>query len=288
VARGTQHRKRRPRTNAAVAQAPAKRGRPKRPSWEQQLFFGRLRGHAKWVSFVIAAAFIISFVLLGVGSGSTGISDILGNLLNGSSATGASLSSLQQQTASHPKSATAWQNYANKLEQAHQDDNAIAALTQYSKLRPKDQNALLELAGLYLSRATDWNTLYSDSQALSQALSPSPLLSPKTTSPLGKAVAALPADPVASSVTSELGTTTSNDYEKVIGYLSSRLTVYQQLAALSPNDAVTQYSLAQAAQDAGNSKVALAAYAKFLKLAPNDSLAPTARQQIAALKAAAG
>ncbi len=42
VARGTQHRKRRPRENARLAPAPAK-ARAKRPSWEDQLFFGRLR-----------------------------------------------------------------------------------------------------------------------------------------------------------------------------------------------------------------------------------------------------
>ena len=54
----------------------------------------------------------------------------------------------------------------------------------------------------------------------------------------------------------------------MIGYLSSRLTVYQKLAALNPDDAVTQYELAQAAQDASNSKVAIAAYEKFLNDTP--------------------
>ena len=74
----------------------------------------------------------------------------------------------------------------------------------------------------------------------------------------------------------------------MVGYLTSRLSVYQKLAALSPNDAVTQYSLAQAAQDADSLKVAVNAYKKFLKLAPSDSLAPTARAEIKALKAAGG
>ena len=287
MARGTQHRKRRPRTNARVAQAPVKTGRPKRPSWEDQLFFGRLRAHARWMFVLIAAAFVISFVILGVGSGSTGISDVLSNLLSGSSATGASLSSLEHQTVLHPKSAVDWRNYASKLEQAHQDDNAIAALTEYTDLRPKDQDALLELAGIYLSRADDWNTLYSNTEALQETLSPQPFLAPTSTSPLGRAVAALP-DPVGTAISNQLGGTTSAEYSKVIGYLSSRLTVYQQLVALSPNDAVTQYELAQAAQDADSLKVAVNAYEKFLKLAPSDSLAPTARAEIKALKAAGG
>jgi tetratricopeptide (TPR) repeat protein len=234
---------------------------------------------------VVAAAFIISFVILGVGSGSTGISSVLSNLLSGSTASGSSLAALKEQTVKHPKSATAWLNYANKLEQAQQDDNAIAALTQYTTLRPKDQNALEELAGLYLSRATAWNTLYGNAQALTEALTPTPFVSPSTSSSLGKGIAALPADPVSAAVTSELGTETDNDYSKIIGYLTSRVGVYQKLAGLNPDDAYTQYSLAQAAQDAGNAPVAIKAYEKFLKLAPNDSLAPTARSAITQLKA---
>ena len=287
MARGTQHRKRRPRTDARLAPAPARAPRPKRASWEDQLFFGRLRAHAKWVFVLLALAFAVSFVILGVGSGSTGISDILGNFFSGSSATGASLSSLKKKTVEQPKSAVAWSNYANKLEEDHQDDNAIAALTQYTKLEPKDQNALLELAGLYLNRATDWNTLYTDSQALTEALSPSAPLSPKPSSTLGKALASVPS-PFASAVSSQYTTATDNDYEMVVTYLSDRVTVYQKLAKLSPDDAVTQYSLGEAAVDAGNSAVAIKAYQTFLKLAPDDSLAPTARQEIKSLKTSGG
>jgi hypothetical protein len=288
VARGTQHRKRRPRTNARIVQAPAKTGgRPRRPEWEDQLFFGRLRSHARWVFVLIAAAFVVSFVILGVGSGSSGISNILSNLLSGSSATGASLSSLQHETVLHPKNALDWRNYASKLEQAHQNDQAIAALTQYTKLRPTDQDALLELAGLDLGRASDWNTLYSNSQAQTQALSPSPLLVPKASSALGKAVSSLPA-PVASAISSQFSSASSNDYTQLVSYLNQRVGVYQKLAALNPSSAVTQYELAQAGQAAGNLKLAVQAYQTFVKLAPADSLAPTARHEIAALKAAGG
>ncbi len=205
MARGTQHRKRRPRPNAQLAPATVRSGRPRRPSWEDQLFFGRLRGHARWVFVLIAAAFVVSFVILGVGSGSTGISSALSSLLSGSSASGASLSSLQKQTVAHPKSASAWRAYATKLEEAQQPDNAIAALTKYTQLRPKDQNALLELAGLYLSRANDWNNLYSNTESLTQSLSPSSPVIPKTSSSLAGALNALPS-PFASAVSSQYGT----------------------------------------------------------------------------------
>ena len=90
MARGTQHRKRRPQANARVAQpahsAPA--AKPKRvqhQKWEDQLFFARLRNHGKFLWYLLAAALIAAFVLLGVGSGSTGISQIMQNIFNGTS-----------------------------------------------------------------------------------------------------------------------------------------------------------------------------------------------------------
>jgi predicted Zn-dependent protease len=288
VARGTQHRKRRPRENARLAPTPARRSRPQRPSWENQLFFGRLRRQAKWWSFLIAGAFIISFVLLGVGSGSSGISDILGNLLSGSTASGASLSSLQKQTVAHPKSATAWLNYATRLEQVQQDANAITALEQYIKLRPKDQNQLAELASLNLDRADAWYTLFGNAETLEQSLAPTPLLTANASSPLGKALAALPADPVESAVSAGLNTEISTDEEEFNSYLDSRMTVLQQLVKLTPDNALNQDELAQAAQEANDPSVAIAAYKAVVKLVPNDTLATTARQQIASLKASGG
>ncbi len=59
------------------------------PSWEDQLFFSRLRRHAKVVYVLLAVIFAGGFVFLGVGSGSGGIGDLLqGNFFgNGGSST---------------------------------------------------------------------------------------------------------------------------------------------------------------------------------------------------------
>jgi tetratricopeptide (TPR) repeat protein len=284
VARGTQHRKRRPRPNARVAQQPqAKAKRPSRPRWEEQLFFGRLRAHAKWMFVFLAAVFAISFVIFGVGSGSTGISDVLQNFFSGSSASGSSLSSLEKKTIDHPKDAVAWRAYATKLEQKNMDDAAITALSQYTTLKPKDEGALRELAGIYLRRASDWDTIYVNLQARNQALSPTAPVSPSSTSALGKALGSV-TSPIADAVAAEISASTSNAYSKVIGYLNQRLDVYKKLIALNPKDAVTQYSLAQAAQDAGDLSTAVKAYKAFLKLAPADSQAATARQTLKQLE----
>src|SRR5438046_3583778 len=60
------------------------------PSWEDQLFFSRLRRHAKIIYVLLALAFAIGFVAFGVGSGSTGIGDSLRGLFGCSSGSSAS------------------------------------------------------------------------------------------------------------------------------------------------------------------------------------------------------
>jgi hypothetical protein len=145
VARGTQHRKRRTTPNARVAPAPAKKTkRVKHERWEDQLFFSRLRVHAKWVFVFLALVFGVGFVIFGVGSGSTGISDVLQNFFNGTSSSGASASSLRKKAEAHPNQPKPWRDLATKLEADNKLDDAIGALKHYTALRPKDQNVLEE------------------------------------------------------------------------------------------------------------------------------------------------
>jgi tetratricopeptide (TPR) repeat protein len=286
VARGTQHRKRRPPANARVAAQPAARAkqRRKQPEWHDQLFFGRLRNHAKWVFVVLAAIFALSFVVFGVGSGSSGISNAFQSVFGGTSATGSSLASLEKQTVDHPKLASAWLAYGNKLEQKGRDDDAAAALTTYSTLKPKDEDVLRQLAGIYLRRAQDWNTLYTDAQVRAQAITPSSPFAPKSGTKLGDALSSVD-DPLAAAAGQQDSSTASTAYTKVIGYLGQRLEAYKKLVKLEPKDAVTQLSLAQAASDASDAATAIAGYKAFLELAPTDSQAPAARKALKALEA---
>jgi Flp pilus assembly protein TadD len=236
------------------------------------------------VFLFLAIVFAVGFTLLGVGSGSTGIGDALQNFFQGFGGSGgSSLSSLVKKTEEQPKSAVAWRNLATKYEGDSRDDDAIGALTTYTTLRPKDQSALTELAGLYLKRASDWETVYEDDEAQTQALVPTSPFSPKSTSELGKAFASLAA-PITSAVQSTTSTSAETAYDQVLGYLSDREGVYKKLAKLTPKDSNTQYELGQAAQDTGDSKTAIAAYQAFLKLAPNDPLAGTARKALKQLK----
>jgi tetratricopeptide (TPR) repeat protein len=289
VARGTQHRKRRPQANARVTQpshtvAPPKPKRVQHQKWEDQLFFARLRNHGRILWFLLTGALILAFVLLGVGSGSSGISSIVSNFFSGTSASGKSLSSLQKQTVDHPKNAAIWLAYANKLQQDNQPDEAAAALTTYTTLRPKDQDALRQLAALYLRRATDWQTIYQSQQARDQAFASSPTLVPKSGTPLAQAIASL-ANPLGSAVSADTGAVVNNAYQQFASALTQRESAWKKISALAPKDASTQLSLAQAAQDAADTKTAIAAYKAYIRLAPADSGVPVAKKALKQLEA---
>jgi tetratricopeptide (TPR) repeat protein len=286
VARGTQHRKRRPAANArSAAVAAPKRQKP--PQWQEELFFQRLRNHAKWAYVGLAVAFVLGFVLLGVGSGSTGISDVLGNMFSSGSGGGTSISNLQKKVDKAPKNAQAWRDLATALEQKQRTQDAVNALERYTALRPKDQNALAELASQYGTLATNYATDYSNAQAeASQFASPGAVFAPASTTPFGKAFADPTAlqDPIAASVQSLASTKQSTAYTNFQTAQKNAEDVYKKLVALNPSDATTQIQLGQAAQAAGDTKAAIAAYEAFLKLAPTDPLAPQVKQALKQLK----
>jgi tetratricopeptide (TPR) repeat protein len=286
VARGTQHRKRRPAANArAAAVAAPKRRKP--PEWQEQLFFQRLRTHAKGAYVALAVAFVLGFVLLGVGSGSTGVSDVLQNMFNFGSGGGTSVSSLQKKTANNPNDANAWRDLATALEQKTRTQEAINALQRYSALRPKDQSALEELAGQYSSLANNYATDYTNAQAAASTQAPpDATFAPPSTSPFGKAFSdpAALKDPISAAVQSQSSTQQSTAYTKYQEAQKNAEQTYQKIAALTPKDATIQIQLGQAAQSAGDTAAAIAAYKAFLKLAPTDPLAPQVKQALKGLQ----
>jgi regulator of sirC expression with transglutaminase-like and TPR domain len=286
VARGTQHRKRRPAANArSAAVAAPKRQKP--PEWQEQLFFQRLRNHAKWAYVGLAVAFVLGFVLLGVGSGSTGISDVLGNMFSSSSGGGTSISKLQAKVDKNPANATAWRDLATAFEQKQRNQDAVNALERYTALRPKDQNAIAELASQYGTLA---NTYAADYTAASneavQFIAPAAAFAPAATTPFGKALADPKAlqDPISAVIRQQAQTKQSTAYANYQGAQKSAEAAYRKLVALNPSDATTQIQLGQAAQSAGDTKTAIAAYNAFLKLAPTDPLAAQVKQALKSLK----
>jgi cytochrome c-type biogenesis protein CcmH/NrfG len=296
VARGTQHRKRRtgpnarkPAQAAAVAAAASQKPRKrKQAQWEEQLFFQRLRVHAKWAFVLLALVFGLGFVFLGIGSGSNGITDALQNAFNfGRSSGGASISSLEKKADANPLDAQAWRDLATAYETKQRTDDAIRALAQYTSLRPKDVGALGELASQYTQQANGYAQTYQElqSEAVSQ-VPPSAVFAPPASTPFGKAFSDPKAlqDPISTTLQQELQTKQQTALSNYQTAQSNAQKTYQQIVALTPSDANAQLQLAQAADASGDSKVALKAYQAFLKLAPQDPLAPQIRQQVKQLK----
>jgi Flp pilus assembly protein TadD len=284
VARGTQHRKRRPQPDARVAgpeprAAARKAKKPKHASWEDQLFFSRLRLHAKWMFGFLALVFAFSFVIFGVGSGSSGIGDVLQNFFQGSSSSSPSVSKAQKKTQENPKDPKGWRDLATALEQKDRQDEAADALAKYTALKPKDEGALQELGGLYLAKADTAAQEYVTAQTKSAALVPSDTFKPAASS----GFAQIYQDPISTAATAASTATTGAAYSKYLDAQSKAVDVYKKVVKLNPKDATNQYRLAQVAQNAGDSKTAIAGYKAFLKLAPGDPLAPTARKALKAL-----
>jgi tetratricopeptide (TPR) repeat protein len=291
VARGTQHRKRRTGPNArkpVAAPAVAAPHKRKPAQWEEQLFFQRLRVHAKWAFVLLAAVFGLGFVFLGIGSGSNGITDALQNAFNfGKSSGGTSISSLEHKTAKHPLDAQAWRDLATAYETKQRTDDAIRALSQYVGLRSHDTGALAELASEYAQQANQAATDYQNVSAeMATQVPPQAAFAPPANTPLGKAFNDPKAlqDPISTTIQQQLQAkqqTALQSYQTAQGNAED---TYKKIVKLTPNDANAQVQLAQSAQATGDSKVALAAYKKFLKLAPQDPLAAGVRTQVKQLE----
>lgn len=259
------------------------------PEWQEQLFFQRLRNHAKWAYVFLAVAFVLGFVLLGVGSGSTGLSDVFQNAFNFGSSGGTSISSLQKKTIAHPDDAQAWRDLATAYEQKQRTQDAITALERYSALKPKDGDALSELASQYTTLSRTYATDYQNAQVEGSTISPATTFAPPASTVFGKIYADPKAlqDPISQLIVSQVQTRAQTAASNYSSAQKSAEAAFQKLALLTPTDVTVQFQLGQAAQAAGDYKTAVAAYSRFLKLAPQDVDAPSVRQLLKQVKAQA-
>jgi tetratricopeptide (TPR) repeat protein len=288
LARGTQHRKRRPTAHARAASGTSAVATPQRkhkpPQWQEELFFSRLRVHAKWMFVLLALVFALGFVVFGVGSGSSGISDALQGAFNFGSS-GSSISSLEKKAREHPQQAKAWRDLATAYEQKQRTADAVNALQRYIALRPKDQGGLSELAIQQTQLAGSIATDLQNVEIAAQAIVPQCTFTPSGNSPFARMYASPNAlqNPIVAAVQANAQSKVDAGRVKLQNAETAAERTYQTLEKLNPKDATTQLNLGQAAQNAGDTPTAIAAYKAFLKLAPSDPLAPQVRQQLQAL-----
>ncbi|MDQ3067144.1 MAG: tetratricopeptide repeat protein [Actinomycetota bacterium] len=251
---------------------------------EDTMFFSRLRRHAKWMFVFLALVFGLGFVVFGIGSDQgTGIGDILRDS-GGQGSDTPSVSEARGRVKENPKSLEAQRVLATALVEEGETDEAITVLTKYvDKKKPADEDALRELGGLHIGRATN---LAQEAQAAQLRAS---FLTFGTTfsSPLelGEGQTLGP-DPIDEAISTQASAAVSEAYAKAQESFQAAEDTYDKLAAALPNDPNVQLDLAQVAQQSGNLPRAITAYEKFLELAPDDPSAPIVKQQITQLKEA--
>jgi tetratricopeptide (TPR) repeat protein len=252
--------------------------------YEDTLFFNRLRKRAKWVFIFLAVVFAGGFVLFGVGSSNvSGLSDIFNGIRGGGSGQ-PSVSKAEKATQKDPKNPTAWHDLAAAYDTNGDIASAISAWTTYTTLRPKNVDGLQSLASDYEQQFSSQTQVAAAAQADAQNAQAS-TFGPPPTSPLGRALGSV-SDPIEQAITSSANQR-FNDALTARQQTAQKLEgVYKQIASLhNPPEPSDQLLLAQAAQNAGDNPGAVAAYKKFVKLAPDDPNASYAKQQIKALAA---
>jgi tetratricopeptide (TPR) repeat protein len=251
---------------AKKAQAqPAKpsRGRRRRHSGggnpNQQLFFMRLRRGQKWLYALLAVVFGITFAGVGVGSGNNGGLSQLYSGLFGSG--GNPVSKAQGEIEKNPVKgyralATAYETKGNTVQ-------AMTALQSYLALRKNDANAWSELGGLELSQARTYATQYQQAQQSSQLADPSQPFMPS-----GTLTQAVGTNAAFQQAAEQATTQVSTLYNKAITTLHAAVGDYQKVIKIHPRSSTGWQQLATASENAGNYKLAVKSWHKYLKLYP--------------------
>ena len=257
----------------------------KAPSWEEQLFFSRLRRHAKVIYVLLAMVFVFSFVLLGVGSGSNGISDALQSFFGQNSGTSLSsqIKDKQQAVNRQPKNVNLYLDLAGLYQSDNQEANALATLRKARQVAPRNIDVLSRIASIYGGQAGREGDNYRNVLATySENVTTPPGL--QTSSQIGQA---LTSDPYSQALQTQL----NDAYTKVITAYQKVAGVYKQAAQISKgtsNEPNALLQWASAAQSANDVTTAITAYQQFLKVAPDNANAPAVRQTLAQLQASLG
>jgi tetratricopeptide (TPR) repeat protein len=253
------------------------------PSWEEQLFFSRLRRHAKIMYVLLALAFAIGFVAFGVGSGSSGIGDILqGNFFGGGgTSTSSQIRDKQKAIERNPRDVGLYLDLAGLYQTDQKESQALVVLRRAEQIAPKNLDVLNRIAGIYSGRAERARTVAENAQIryLENTTAPPGL---DTNSSLGQAIAS---DPYSDA----LRTKATEAFTKMTTAYSKAEASYKRVATAAvgtSQEANAQLQLAGVAQNASDLPTAIAAYKRFLKISPDDPNATAVRQTIAQLQAA--
>lgn len=231
---------------------------------------------------LLALVFGVGYVVFGVGGSGTGLGDVLNS--GGGGTNGAlSVSDARKKVEENPKDAKALRALATAYQTDGQTNEAVDTLERYVVLRPKDVSALQELAGLYLGESNRRQQEAQEAQYVGSFEASNTIFSQPLDLGGGQSIGQ---DPITQAVSTKTNEAVTKAYTAASTALSKAQATYEKLAIAAPRDAGIQLQLAQTAQQGGDTKVAIAGYEHFLKLAPDDPSAPLVKQQLTQLKAA--
>jgi len=236
------------------------------------MFFPRLRRHAKWMFLFLALAFGLGFVGFGVGAGGIGIGDVFRDAAGGTGVP--SISDSEQKVLDNPKDAQAFKDLATAHQAEGNLDEAVEALQSYIALKPRNTDALRELAALHLQQASAAQERAQIYQYRSAYLAPGSIrdtIFQLNGSPLTP-------DPITNAVSTAYDREISAAASEIQAASAQAVEAYRRITEIQPKDPTVQLELAQAAQSANDTATVIAAYEAFLKLAPDDPTAPEVRR----------
>ena len=141
-----------------------------------------------------------------------------------------------------------------------------------------------ELAALYAARASRLRNEAELAQYEAQSQLAGATFGPP---PTGKVGQALGTNPVAQAISEKANARLNDAYTRMQSAYRDAQRAYERVVARSPSDASLQLQLADTAVYAGDTQAAVAAYKRFLKLAPDDPLAESVRQELRRLQSPA-
>ncbi len=252
------------------------------------MFFPRLRRQAKWMFVFLAVVFGLGYVIFNVGGSipGTGLGDVFQGLAQQNS--GPSVGDSRDKIKDNPNDATGYRELSTALQREGRNAEAIQPLERYVQMKPTDREALRQLGSLHMAQAR----IYEEQGALARAqlteITGGDVLTPGTQSPFGQAFA-----------NPQITALESNKYNQQLNqaYLGLQqeykdaTRVFEKLVAVTPDELEADeplifLQLAQAAQSAGNLKVAIKAYERYLVIAPDSASAAAVKAQLPQLKAA--
>lgn len=261
----------------------------KAQSWEDQLFFARLRRHAKWMFVLLALVFAIGFVAFGVGSGSTGVGglgDIFHSVFGTSSGTSSRVKDDEKKLAANPGDTSTAIDLSTLYQQKQENAKALAVLKRASAAKPKNLDVLNAIAGIYRNEAAAARTKAAAAQTAltSRDVTPPGL---DLNSSLGQA---LGSDPL----TQLLRTNETTAFSNLQSAYAKAENAYRDVALAAqstsqePNALLALAGVAvEAAQITGSTQdiqTAADAYKRYLKLDPKGPSANQARQTLQQLE----